>query len=209
MAKSFWAANKTWLIPVLIVLGLTFIVIMWFVSAYNSLIITRENVDTQWANVETTYQRRLDLIPNLVETVAAFAEQEESVFTQVTAARAKVGQIKLSTDDLSDPARLRAFATAQQELGGALSKLLAVAERYPDLKSGENFLALQDQLEGTENRISVARRDFNTAVRSYNVKVQRIPTALVANMFGFDKREFFEADEGAEAAPSINREDFA
>lgn len=205
---TFFQRNKGWLIPVGILAFIAFILLMWFVSTYNSLIITRENVDAQWANVETQYQRRADLVPNLVQTVAGFAQQERTVFAQVTEARSRVGTIQLSAEDLDDPERLRAFQEAQDELGSALSRLIAVAESYPELRSSENFLALQDQLEGTENRIAVARRDYNEAVRDYNVRVQRLPTALVANMFGFDTRAFFEAQPGAEQAPQITSDQF-
>lgn len=206
--KGFFEQNKAWIIPVGILAVIAFIILMWFVGAYNGLISTRGNVDRSWANVETQYQRRLDLIPNLVETVAGFATQERTVFEQVTQARSRVGQVQLSVEDLDDPAKMQAFQNAQSELGGALSRLLAVAENYPELKSSQNFLALQDQLEGTENRIATARRDYNDAVYTYNVMTQRIPTVIVANMFGFDQRQSFEAQEGADVAPSIDRENF-
>ncbi|MBR9700997.1 LemA family protein [Candidatus Woesearchaeota archaeon] len=201
--NSFWNKNKSWIIPVGIVVVLFLFLLMWFVGSYNGLISTRENVYTQWANVETQYQRRADLIPNLVETVSAFATQERTVFEEVTTARASVGKIQLSAEDLSDPVKVKAFADAQAQLGGALTKLLAVAENYPQLKSGENFLALQSQLEGTENRIAVSRRDYNEAVKVLNIRVQRIPTVIIANMFGFDKATPFEADEGAETVPVV------
>ncbi len=204
--KSFWDTHKYWIIPVGIVAIILLILIMWFVGAYNGLITTREGVNNAWANVETQYQRRADLIPNLVETVGAFAQQEREVLAQVTEARSRVGSVTITEADLSDPAKLEQYQDAQQELGSAISRLLAVAESYPDLRSSENFLTLQSQLEGTENRISVARRDYNEAVRAYNIKTQRIPTVIVANMFGFDQREFFEADEGTDVVPVVDRD---
>jgi len=206
MAKSWFDRNKSWAIPVGIVVLLGLFLIMWFVGSYNSLIITREDVNTQWANVETQYQRRADLIPNLVETVAAFAAQEEEVFLGVTEARSRVGQVTPSPTDANS---LAEYQSAQSELGSAISRLLLVVENYPQLKSDQNFLALQDQLEGTENRIAVARRDYNTAVRTYNIMTQRIPTVIIANMFGFDKAAFFDADEGTADVPTVTKEQFA
>lgn len=206
--KGFFERNKMWIIPVGILAVLALLLLSWFVGTYNGLVTSRGNVDRTWANVETQYQRRADLVPNLVETVAGFAAQERTVFEQVTQARSRVGQVQISVDDLNDPEKMAAFQNAQSELSGALSRLLAVAENYPELKSSQNFLALQDQLEGTENRIATARKDYNDAVFSYNVMTQRIPSAIVANMFGFTSRESFTAQEGAETVPSIDRGSF-
>ncbi len=200
MAASFFERNRAWLVPVGVLVLVLVLLIGWFVGAYNSLIIGREQVSTQWANVEAQYQRRADLIPNLVETVKGFAAQEKSVFTSVTNARAKVGSVQVN---IEDAASVAAYRAAQSELSSAIARLLAVVENYPDLKSNENFLALQDQLEGTENRIAVARRDYNTAVRNYNILVQRIPTNILARLFGFNRAAFFEADEGTDSVPQV------
>lgn len=205
---SFWTRHKIWLIPVIILAALALIIITWFVGTYNGLVMLRGNVDRSWADVETQYQRRSDLIPNLVQTVAGYAKQERTVLEQVTNARSKVGSVQLSSDDLSDPAKLQAFEEAQSELGSAIARLLVVVENYPDLKSNQNFLALQDQLEGTENRIAVARKDYNGAVFSYNVKTQTIPSAIVAGMFNFKARESFKAQEGAAQAPVVEKDQF-
>lgn len=184
------------------------ILIMWFVGAYNGLVSSRENVKTEFANLDAAYQRRLDLIPNLVQVVAGFAEQERTVLTDVTEARSRVGTVQLNAQDLENPQAIAAYQAAQQQLGGALSRLIAVAENYPQLRSSENFLALQNELEGTENRINIARRDYNAAARDYNVRVQRFPTAMIAAMFGFDQFEYFEAQEGAAQAPTITKDQF-
>ena len=205
MAKK---TNKT-----LIILGsialLALILIMWFVGTYNGLVQSRENVNGAWADVETYYQRRADLVPNLVQTVAGFAQQERTVFTEVTEARSRVGTVQLTTEDLEDPAKVKAYQDAQTQLSGALSRLIAVAENYPQLRSSENFLALQDELSGTENRIATARRDYNAAARAYNVRVQRIPSNIVASMFDFDQRTYFESDEGTEKSPTVAKDQFA
>lgn len=159
-----------------------------------------ESVSAQWANVETQYQRRLDLIPNLVNTVKGFAEQEKDVLVGVTEARANASSIKI---DPSNAADLQKFQAAQGQLNSALSRLLVTVERYPDIKSNQNFLELQAQLEGTENRISVERKRFNEAVRDYNTYIRQFPNNIYAGFFDFDKRPMFEADEGAESAPKV------
>jgi LemA protein len=202
-------SGKGWLIALGAIAALVLLLVLWGVSAYNGLITAREQADTKWADVEAQYQRRADLVPNLVQTVAGFAQQERTVFEQVTDARSRVGQAQINTDDLDDPARVEAYLAAQQQLSGALSRLIAVAENYPELRSSQNFLALQDQLEGTENRIAVARMDYNEAVRAYNLRVQRFPGAIIAGMFGFDRRVFFEAAEGTEQAPVVDSGQFA
>ena len=161
-----------------------------------------ENVANQWGNVENVYQRRADLIPNLVNTVKGAAEFEKSTLESVINARAAATQTKIDASSLTEE-NLAAFQAAQGELGAALGRLIAVTENYPELKANENFQELQAQLEGTENRITVARRDFNEAVRPYNSKIRRSPTNLIANIFGFDKKAYFEAEEGAEQAPDV------
>ncbi len=173
-------------------------------NTYNSLIESEERVEQSWGDVETQYQRRADLIPNLVNTVRGAADFEQETLESVTQARARATSINLTVDDLSDPARVRAFQQAQSELSGALSRLLAVSENYPQLRATEAFRDLQVQLEGTENRITVARRDYNESVRQYNTQVRRFPSNIFAGMFGFDRRTPFEADEGAETAPTVD-----
>jgi len=165
-----------------------------------------EQVKAGWAQVENQYQRRADLIPNLVETVKGFAAQEREVLLEVTEARAKVNQMKVDADLVNDPARLQAFEAAQSQLSGALSRLMVVVERYPDLKSNQNFLTLQAQLEGTENRIGVARRDYITAIQAYNAEIRTFPGRIWHSILYSDLelRETFEASaENAEQAPSV------
>lgn len=172
-------------------------------GSYNSLVALDETVATAWGDVQTQYQRRADLIPNLVNTVKGAAEFEQSTLESVTDARARATQITLSVDDLSDPDKLRAFQEAQSQLSGALSRLLAVSENYPQLRATEAFRDLQVQLEGTENRINTARRDFNQAVQDYNTSVRRFPTNILAGVFGFGRKSAFEADAGAQTAPTV------
>ena len=154
--------------------------------------------------MENQYQRRADLIPNLVSTVQGSADFEKSTLTEVTDARSRVGQIKLSADDLSDPEKFQAFQKAQDQLSSALSRLLVVSENYPQLRSNENFLQLQSQLEGTENRISVERRRFNETVQNYNTEIRSFPTMIVAKIFGFKDKEYFKSVAGSEKAPDVN-----
>jgi LemA protein len=171
----------------------------------NSVPTAVEQVNAAWGNLQSEYQRRSDLVPNLVNTVKGYAQQEKDVLTQVTEARAKATSINLSADDLSDPAKVQAFANAQNQLSGSLGRLLATFEAYPNLKSNENFLALQSQLEGTENSILVARRDYNEAVRQYNTRIRTFPDAIGAKIFyGAKPKVPFEAAAGAEKAPSVN-----
>lgn len=186
---------KKILIVIVVVLVLAGLLIgVSVVGTYNELITLRENVDTSWAQVETVLQRRYDLIPNLVNTVRGFAEQERNVFTEVTRLRSQWGAAQTVAEKTE----------AAVGLEGALSRLLLVAERYPDLKSNQNFLALQDELAGTENRISVERRRFNDTVRQYNTRVKQFPTVLVASLTGFDREiPYFEAAAGAEVAPEV------
>ncbi|MDX1548776.1 MAG: LemA family protein [Rhodothermales bacterium] len=173
-------------------------------TTWNSLVSEEEQVEQAWADVESTYQRRADLIPNLVNTVQGAADFERETLEAVTDARARATSINLTADDLADPARLQAYQEAQAQLSGALGRLLAVAENYPQLRATEAFRDLQAQLEGTENRINVARSRYNEAVRAYNTRVRRFPAALFAGVFGFDRRAPFEADEGAEQAPTVD-----
>ena len=173
-------------------------------NTYNSLIASEERVEQSWADVETQYQRRADLIPNLVNTVRGAADFERETLESVTEARARATSINLTADDLSDPAQIRAFQEAQSELSGALSRLLAVAENYPQLRATESFRDLQAQLEGTENRINVARRDYNETVRLHNTQVRRFPANIFAGLFGFERRTPFEAEAGAEEAPEVD-----
>lgn len=171
-------------------------------STYNRMVNNEEAVNAAWANVETQYQRRADLIPNLVNTVKGYAQHEQSTLEQVVEARAKATSINLSADELT-PENLAEFQRAQSEVRSALGRLIAISESYPDLKANQNFLELQAQLEGTENRIAVARKDFNAAAQQYNVSVRRFPANLVARMFGFGQKPYFESAEGAAAAPQV------
>ena len=171
-------------------------------STYNGMVTKEEAVKSAWSNVETQYQRRADLIPNLVSTVKGYASHEESTLKEVVEARAKATSINLSLEDLS-PEKLAEYQKAQGELGAALGKLLAITENYPELKANENFLSLQSQLEGTENRIAVERKKFNETARAYNTMIRQFPKNIVANLFGFEKKPYFEAAEGAHQAPVV------
>ena len=170
---------------------------------YNDIQRSDEGVTAAWSEVTNQYQRRADLIPNLVETVKGFAQQEKDVLTQVTEARSRAGSIKLTPEMLNDPAALQKFQQAQGELSGALSRLLVTVEKYPELKSDKNFLELQAQLEGTENRIAQERQRFNTTVQTYNTAIRVFPASLVASFRGFGTKEFFQADAGAEKVPQV------
>jgi len=187
------------LIAVAVVL---FLMISSAIGKYNTLVTMEEGVDAAWSQVENVYQRRADLIPNLVATVKGVAEFEKETFTAVTEARSKVGSINMEgiTDN---PQAMENFQAAQGQLSGALSRLMVVMERYPDLKANQNFLDLQTQLEGTENRIAVERNRFNTTAKTYNTEIRKFPGSIYAGMFGFDKKAYFEADAGAEKAPEV------
>jgi len=178
------------------------VLVIWSISAYNGMVNVEEQATTEWAKVQSAYQRRADLIPNLVEVVKGYASHEKETLEGVVNARAKATSIQVNADDLT-PEKLEQFQKAQGELSQALGKLLAVQESYPDLKANENFLDLQKQLEGTENRINEARNSFNTAVQNYNMKIRRFPNSLLAGIFGFDKMEKFEADAAAQNAPTV------
>lgn len=191
---------KKWKIPAIIG-GVLLLLVMMIAGSYNGMVSSRELVNTAWSKVESQYQRRSDLIPNLVNTVKGAANFEQETLTKVIEARSKVTQIKVDANNPEDIAR---FQQAQGQVSSSLSRLLAVAENYPQLKATENFKDLQSQLEGTENRITVARNDFNDAARSYNTKIKSFPANLLAGMFGFKERPYFEADADAKKAPSVN-----
>lgn len=183
-------------------IGVVAVVAIFFYVTYNGFVNKEEGVNAAWSNVETQCQRRSDLIPNLVNTVKGYAAHESQTLGEVTEARAKATSINLSAGELT-PERLAQFQQAQADVRSALGRLIAVAESYPDLKANQNFIELQSQLEGTENRIAVARKDFNDAARKYNVAVRRFPSNLVAALFGFDQKPYFEAAEGTETAPQV------
>lgn len=178
------------------------VLVIWGIKAYNSMVKQREAVNTAWSNVENTYQRRADLIPNLVSTVKGYAKHEQSTLEGVVEARAKATQIKVDPANL-DEASLKKFNDAQGELGSALGKLLMIQENYPDLKANENFLELQSQLEGTENRINVARNNFNDTAKNYNTYLQKFPNNVISGLFGFKTKPYFEAAAGSETAPKV------
>lgn len=188
-----------------IVIAIVVVIALWLVGAYNNFVGLQENVNTAWAQVENQYQRRVDLIPNLVKTVQGIATQEQEVFLGVAEARSKVGGFNFSSDDLGDSAKFAQFQELQGGLSSAIARLLVTVENYPVLKSNENFLALQSQLEGTENRISVERKRFNEDVRAYNVRAKGIPGKWLASVFGFDaEKALFAADEGADEVPEVD-----
>ena len=187
-----------WIIAGAVVL----ILLLWGVSGYNGLVSMDEQVSGKWANVETQYQRRADLIPNLVNTVKGYATHEKTTLENVVKARSEATQVKVDPTDLT-PERLAQYQKAQGNVSAALGRLPMVAENYPQLKANQNFLELQSQLEGTENRITVARKDFNDAAKAYNVAIRRFPKNILAGIFGFDKKSYFEAESGAEKAPEV------
>ena len=190
--------NLGWIIPV----GIIVILVIWAISGYNGMVKMDEQVQNKWANVETQYQRRADLIPNLVSTVKGYAKHEQQTLENVVKARSEATQVKVDAENLT-PEKLAAFQKAQSGVSSALGRLLAVAENYPDLKANQNFLELQSQLEGTENRITVARKDFNDAAKSYNQSIRQFPKNILAGMFGFEKKSYFEAEAGSEKAPKV------
>ncbi len=174
----------------------------WAISAYNGMVGVEEEATTALANVQSTYQRRADLIPNLVETVKGYASHEKETLEGVVSARSKATQVTLDPETMT-PQKMKEFQAAQGELSSALGRLIAIQENYPDLKANENFRDLQVQLEGTENRINEARNTYNKAVQNYNLKIRRFPNSMLAGMFGFNKMEKFEAEAGAEKAPQV------
>ena len=192
------------LIALIIVLVCVLGVFSFYKNTYNSLVSMDEGVSASWAEVQNQYQRRLDLIPNLVSTVKGYAQHESDVFTQVSEARSKAGgQINVSDDILNDPEAFARYQQVQDNLGASLQRLLMVTEQYPELKADQNFLSLQDQLEGTENRITVARNRFNETAKSYNTKARQFPTNIIANMSGFEKKSYFTASQEAQSAPKV------
>ena len=190
--------NKGWIIAGVVILAL----VLWGVSGYNSLVGMDEEVNGKWANVETQYQRRSDLLPNFVSTVKGYAAHEKSTLEAVMAARSQATQVKIDPSNCT-PQQLAAYQKAQGDVTTALGKLLAISENYPQLKANENFLELQSQLEGTENRINVARKDFNDAAKKFNMSIRRFPKSIIASMCGFEKRSYFEAEAGADKAPKV------
>lgn len=190
--------NKGLIITIVVIV----LVALWGILSYNGLVGMDENVSNQWANVETQYQRRSDLIPNLVNTVKGYAKHESQTLEAVMAARSQATQVKIDPSNCT-PQQLAAYQKAQGDVTTALGKLLAITENYPDLKANQNFLELQSQLEGTENRINVARKDFNDSAKEYNTSLRRFPRNIIASLFGFEKRNYFEAEAGAEKAPKV------
>lgn len=196
--------SSKWLLPVIIIAVILFAGYSSFKGTYNRMVTLEENVKASWGQVENVYQRRLDLIPNLVETVKGYASHESETLTAVTEARAKLGgMVNISDEVLKDPEAFQRFQQAQGELSGALQRLMMVTENYPELKANQNFLALQDQLEGTENRIAVERMRFNEAAQGYNTYIKQFPRMIIANMSGFDEIPYFKANEGADSAPKV------
>ncbi|QDH78498.1 LemA family protein [Echinicola soli] len=193
---------KKAIIPILILVVVGIFVYTKAVGTYNQFVQTEEDINGKWAEVETQYQRRADLIPNLVNTVKGYADFEKETLEGVINARAKATSININANELT-PEKVAQFQQAQDQLGGSLSRLLVAVERYPDLKANQNFLDLQAQLEGTENRIAVARRNFNQSVQAYNSNLRQFPNNIFAGWYGFEKKGYFEAVEGAENAPAV------
>lgn len=189
--------KSTW-----IIIGVIILVVIWAIGINNKMVTMEENVSKAWGNVENVYQRRADLIPNLVNTVKGYAAHETSTFEAVVNARAKATSITVNPEDMTAE-QLKEFQKAQNEVGGALGRLIAISESYPELKANENFKELQAQLEGTENRIAVERRNFNESANSYNTFIRKFPQSIIAGMRGFEKKPYFEAEEGANKAPKV------
>lgn len=192
------------LVALIVVIVCVLGIFSFYKNTYNSLVSLDEDVSASWAEVQNQYQRRLDLIPNLVSTVKGYAKHESEVFTQVSEARSKAGgQINISDEVLNDPEAFARYQQIQDNLGASLQRLLMVTEQYPELKADQNFLALQDQLEGTENRITVARNRFNDIAKGYNKRVRQFPASIIANMSGFRTRPYFTASAEAQSAPKV------
>ncbi|MGD8428563.1 MAG: LemA family protein [Balneolaceae bacterium] len=191
-------------IKTLIGLGVIVLLVIFGINSYNGLVQKQQNVNQSWAQVENQYQRRSDLIPNLVNTVKGAANFEQQTLTNVIEARSKATSIQVSASDLNNPQKLQQFQQAQQQLSGALSRLMVTVERYPELKANQNFRDLQVQLEGTENRITTERQRFNESVQNYNTAIKKFPTNLFAGLFGFNDKAYFQAEEGAQQAPEVN-----
>lgn len=193
--------NKS-LITIIAVIGIVLILVLWGSSRYNSLVTKEEGVTAAWSQVENVYQRRADLIPNLVSTVKGYADFEKSTLTAVIEARSKATSVTIDPTKLNE-SNIQQFQQAQDGLSSALSRLMVVVEKYPDLKANQNFMDLQAQLEGTENRIATERRNFNQAAQDYNTQIRRFPSNIFAGLFGFDKKAYFQAETGAEKAPEV------
>ena len=189
-------------IPIIIVAAVIVILVAWAVGAYNGLVIKDENCSKQWSKVESQYQRRMDLIPNLVNTVKGYASHEEATLLKVIEARNQASQVKVDAENMTQE-QLNEFQKSQENLSSAIRGLNIVVEQYPDLKANQNFLELQSQLEGTENRIAVERQRYSDVVNEYNTSVRRFPNSIFASIFGFDKKPYFEAQTGAENAPKV------
>lgn len=189
-------------ITLLVVVGILVALVGWIIGAYNGLVTLDEETNGKWAQVESAYQRRADLIPNLVNTVKGYAEFEQETLTGVIEARSKATGINVDASSLT-PESIANFQAAQQQLRGALSRLMVTVERYPDLKANQNFLGLQSQLEGTENRIKIERDRFNVSVKDFNATIRKFPKTIIASSFGFEKKGYFEADAGSEKAPEV------
>lgn len=189
-------------IPIIIVAAVVVILVAWGVSVYNGLVVKDENCSKQWSKVESQYQRRMDLIPNLVNIVKGYASHEEATLLKVIEARNQASQVKIDAENMTQE-QLNEFQKSQENLSSAIRGLNIVVEQYPDLKANQNFLELQSQLEGTENRIAVERQRYSDVVNEYNTSVRRFPNSVFASMFGFDKKPYFEAQTGAENAPKV------
>ena len=187
-----------WIIPAIIVV----IIIFWGIGGYNGMVSLDEGVQNKWADVETQYQRRADLIPNLVNTVKGYAAHESQTLENVVKAPSEASSVKVDPQNIT-PEKLAEYQKAQSGVSSALGRLMVIVEKYPDLKANQNFLELQSQLEGTENRINTARRDFNEAAKGFNTEIRRFPKNILAGMFGFEKKAYFEAEKGAEKAPEV------
>ena len=194
--------KKKGLVTIIIIAVVVLVIYLWFKSGYNAMVEKQEAVQAQWAQVENVYQRRADLIPNLVATVKGYAQHEQGTLTAVIEARSKATGITIDPSNIT-PEQLAQFQEAQDQLSGALSRLLVSIERYPDLKANENFMALQSQLEGTENRITVERQKFNETAMGYNQYIRKFPRNIIASMFDFEKVGYFKAQAGAETAPKV------
>ena len=190
------------IVKIVIIVAIILAIYLWFKSGYNAMVMKQESVQASWAQVENVYQRRADLIPNLVATVKGYAEHEQGPLTAVIEARAKATGVTIDPSNIT-PEQLAQFQEAQDQLSGALSRLLVSIERYPELKANENFMALQSQLEGTENRITVERQKFNETAMDYNQYIRKFPRNIIANMFDFEKVGYFKAQAGSEVAPKV------
>ena len=190
-------------IPIIIVLAIVVILIAWAVKAYNGLVVKDEACSKQWSKVESQYQRRMDLIPNLVNTVKGYASHEEATLLKVIEARNQASQVKIDAENMTQE-QLNSFQQSQENLSSAIRGLNIVVEKYPDLKANQNFLELQSQLEGTENRIAVARNDYNNAAKNYNTAIKNFPGNIIANMFNFEETDYFEVNESEKEFPNVN-----